>query len=39
MLTLVDVGSDGHMASGAAVLHCNGFEDKNAPETTEVAKG
>ncbi len=28
MLTVIDVGSDGHMASGRADLHCNGFECK-----------
>ena len=26
VLTSVDVGADGHMASGTAVLKCNGFE-------------
>lgn len=26
LLTCVDVGNDGHMASGVTVLNCNGFE-------------
>ena len=30
VISSVDTGSDGHMASGTAVLKCNGFE---APET------
>ena len=25
-MSSVDVGTDGHMASGTAHLHCNGFE-------------
>jgi hypothetical protein len=28
VLTSIDVGADGHMASGTAVLQCNGFEAK-----------
>lgn len=28
MLTAIDVGSDGHMACGEAVLKCTGFEPK-----------
>jgi len=28
VLTAVDVGADSHMASGNAVLECNGFEPK-----------
>lgn len=34
VLTSVDTGSDGHMASGEAVLKCNGFEP--VPETSEA---
>lgn len=30
LLTSVDVGSDGHMASGTAKLECHGFERKNS---------
>lgn len=34
LLTSVDVGADGHMASGTAKLECNGFERKDPqPET------
>ncbi|WP_214173148.1 hypothetical protein [Geoanaerobacter pelophilus] len=28
ILTSVDVGSDGHMASGTALLKCNGYQLK-----------
>ena len=35
LLTAVDVGADGHMASGNAELRCNGFEQKPVPEKTE----
>jgi len=28
LLTAVDVGADGHMASGTALLKCNGYEAK-----------
>jgi hypothetical protein len=28
ILTSVDVGADGHMASGEALLKCNGYEPK-----------
>lgn len=28
ILTSVDVGADGHMASGEAILKCNGYEEK-----------
>ena len=28
LLTVIDVGADSHMASGNAVLECNGFEPK-----------
>lgn len=28
VLTSVDMGSDGHMASGEALLKCNGYEPK-----------
>lgn len=27
LLTAVDVGRDGHMASGQAILMCNGYEE------------
>lgn len=30
VLTAVDVGADSHMASGNAVLECNGFEPSEA---------
>lgn len=30
VLTSVDVGGNGHMASGTAVLQCYGFEPKDA---------
>ncbi len=43
MLTSVDIGSDGHMASGVAELHCAGFElpaeqDENVDGDPEAAE-
>ncbi len=29
-LTSIDVGADGHMASGTAILQCRGFQARNA---------
>ena len=31
LLTAIDVGADGHMAAGNAVLQCHGFEAKPEP--------
>lgn len=39
MLTSIDVGSDGHIAGGNAVLECSGFEELEAqPADTADAK-
>ena len=32
LLTAIDIGADGHMAPGYAVLKCNGFELKEAQD-------
>lgn len=37
LLTSVDTGSDGHMASGSADLKCNGYEQEPEPEPEEAA--
>ena len=37
IMSSVDVGTDGHMASGTAELHCNGFERVENTETESAS--